>query len=352
MFPSNELMRFSDGRLVSSTEDMKNRRSELIDILAKNAYGYIPPVYCKTTFETVKEYDSLSPNKADFSIIRINADTGNGLFSFPAVRIKNKIKEKSPTFILINFNSNIFDKYCPVEEILDNGFNIIQVYYNDITTDDGDFSNGLAAFYDRNSDFAPGKISLWSWALSRIIDVAVTLPETDTDNIAVIGHSRLGKTALWCGANDERIKYVISNDSGCMGAALNENKHDNAETIPLISERFPYWFCNKFNRDAENGTELEFDQHFLIAASAPRYVLVASAVDDLWADPASEYDSCRFASPGFEIYGINGLVSKDTEAEINKSYDNGHIGYHKRYGTHFLSREDWNFYMNFIKSKM
>ena len=138
-----------------------------------------------------------------------------------------------------------------------------------------------------------------------------------------------------------------------MGAAFNETKHERAETNKRISQVFPFWFCPAFNKAVQNDEPVPFDQHFLLAASAPRYVLVASAEDDLWADPACEFESCVHSSPAFELYGCTGFVNDgDLDARINKIYGDGHIGYHRRKGSHFLSREDWNFYMNFIKSKM
>lgn len=348
MIFSNNLMEFSDGTPVLNSDDMKCRQKELITILENNAYGKIPPVCGTTTFETVEQYNSYSADKANFSKIKINVPTEKGIFSFPIVRISNKSLKKTPTFVFINFRNDIFDRYCPVEEIIDNGFNIIQVCYNDITNDDGDFTNGLALHFDRSDSNAPGKISLWSWALSRIIDIVLTLPETDVDNIAVVGHSRLGKTALWCGANDNRVKYVISNNSGCMGAALNCNKHENAEKYTDIVRNFPYWFCKKFVQDVKLNKIPNFDQHYLLACSAPRYVIVSSANDDLWADPVSEYDCCKFSSPAFDIFGIKGFVSEDEYSVINKYYNQGHIAYRKRPGTHFLSRDDWNFFCDFI----
>ena len=133
---------------------------------------------------------------------------------------------------MLNFRPDVYDCYLPSEEVIDNGFAVATVCYKDITADNCDFKSGIAVHYPREDEnTAWGKIGMWAFCASRMVDYFGERPEIDTEQIAVIGHSRLGKTALWCGAQDPRIRYVISNDSGCSGAAYERIKHDGAETI-------------------------------------------------------------------------------------------------------------------------
>jgi len=335
-----------------NNNELNQKRKEYLKILSENAYGYIPAAIGQTSAEVISTKERFCAGKAVCHRMKITAETGNGEFSFPITRIVNLSAEKLPVIILINFRPDIFDEYCPTEEIIDNGFNLIQLYYNDITADNHDFSDKLASFFPHNTPSAPGKISLWAWAVSRVVDVLHGFSEIDTDNITVLGHSRLGKTALWCGANDERVKFVFSNCSGCMGAAFEGDKHENAETHEIINRNFSYWFCNKFNDDVIKGRCRSFDQDMLISLSEPRYVAVTSASEDLWADPIAEKRSCELASSSWESCGLDGFVCEDKTVPVGKAYTSGHIAYHLRKGTHFLSREDWKFYMDFIKSKL
>ena len=183
----------------------------------------------------------------------------------------------------------------PTEELVDNGFAVLSFCYQDVASDDGDFTNGLAGllFPDGNrgpSD--PGKIALWAWAAHRVMDWAETRTDAlDLTQGVVCGHSRLGKTALLAAATDPRFAYAYSNDSGCSGAAL--ARGTRGETVRDICQKFPFWFCENYLQYVDNENSLPFDQHDLIAAIAPRRVLIGSASEDTWADPLGTARLCR-----------------------------------------------------------
>ena len=210
--------------------------------------------------------------------------------------------------------------YFPAEEIIDNGFGIAQFYYEDITADANDFTSGIAPMFERRNDGTDwGKIGMWAFAASRVADILLSFPETE--RLAVIGHSRLGKTALWCGAQDERIDFVFSNDSGCSGAAYERIKHGGSETIARITEVFPYWFCENYKKFAQYPDTRPFDQHMLLALSAPRFLGVGSAGLDDWADQYSEQLSCVFAGDAWtKIYNKPGFVGPTEAAKIGDAF--------------------------------
>ncbi len=269
----------------------------------------------------------------------ISFETEKGVFSFPAALIKPAGAAAPRVLVHLCFQKEIPNKYIPAEEIIDEGYALAVIYYKDVTSDDGDMENGLAGRFEWRGNAAWGKIGMWACAASRLIDFLIDSGMAGEGRLAVVGHSRLGKTALWCGARDERISLVVSNDSGCSGAALSRGK--SGESIEDITRVFPFWFCGNYRNFAGREGDMPFDQHFLLAAAAPRRVYVASAEDDAWADPKSEFLCALAAGEAYEALGLRGLVTEDRFPKAGEALHGGHIAYHMRKGTHFLSREDW-----------
>ena len=342
-----------NGKKAENKSEWKKRRQEILDLLSNEEYGFMPKKPERVWGNITDIQTKCAAGHGAVEFIDIHFDTPKGEFSFPIRYIYPTEKESSPTFVLLNFRPDLYDMYYPLEEIIDRGFAIACVNYQDVVSDNSDFTTGLASMYPiSNPQTAWGKIGMWAFAASRIADYLEIRKETDIKNLAVIGHSRLGKTALWCGANDERFRFVISNGSGCCGAAYEREKIPEGETIAQITERFPFWFCKNFLKYSKNPEEREFEQHFLLALTAPRFVLIGSANRDLWADPYGEQLSCIGASPVWALYNKDGFIGPTEPAKVNESFDEGSIHYHLRDGIHFLSRRDWNFYMDFIDKKL
>ncbi len=346
-----ELLCFADGTPVREPAQWPARRAELLEILRREEYGVSPNAPAAVTGEVVSSEWACCSGHAMLERLRIRFETDNGAFSFPMHLFLPRAEKPVPLFILLNFRPDEYDKYYPVEEIMDNGFALAVIHYKDVTSDDGDFTNGLAAMYDREK-YTWGKIGMWAWAASRALDYLSTRPEFDTANVAVIGHSRLGKTALWCAAQDERFRFGISNDSGCGGAAYERGKVEGNEMVKQITTNFPYWFCEKYQEWVGRADEMPFDQHFLLAAIAPRHVCVGSAQGDFWAAPTHEQASCIGASPAWELHGLPGYLGSREPAVPGDDFSAGRIGYHLRDGIHFLGRGDWLAYMAYIKKHL
>jgi hypothetical protein len=377
-------LRFADGSPVADALAWRERRRpELIRLFEEHVYGRSPGPPAKMRFVVVESSDRALDGLATRRQVRVLLD---GTEAGPAFEIllyvPNAARGPVPAFLGLNFDGNhtvhsdpgirlstawmgkgpgVVDHRAteaargtsasswPVERILDRGYALATVYYGDIEPDRADgWKDGVRARIGPGTTggFAAddwGAIGAWAWGLRRALDYLQTDPAVDGRRVAVIGHSRLGKTALWAGAQDERFALVVSNDSGEGGAALARRKF--GETTADITTAFPHWFAPRLAGYAGREETLPVDQHELLALVAPRPLYVASATEDLWADPRGEFLAAKAASPVYELLGRPGLGVEERPAPDRPV--GGSIGYHLRRGTHALTGYDWELYLDF-----
>ena len=321
-------------------------REQMLAILHSQVYGHLPPRPEQLSFTQERLDAPTFGGKAACTRVTAHCTVCGKPFSFPFHATVPTAPGRHPFFVHVNFRPEVADYYQPIEEILDSGFAVLSFDYNDVTRDDGDFTQGLAGLLFGNGTRGPedpGKIALWAWAAQRVMDYAEECADVlDLSCAVVCGHSRLGKTALLAAATDPRFAFAYANESGCSGAAISRGKI--GETVADICRVFPYWFCENYRNWAGREQEMPFDQHYLVAAIAPRKVLIGSAALDGWACPAAEQLCCFAAAPAFET----GFPCPPRPAEVGETFFDGHIGYHLRGGDHFFSREDWQKLIRFV----
>ena len=327
-------------KVTTPAEWQQIRRPEILELFRTNVYGRAPVGRPDgLSFEIVETVQDAMDGAATLKRINVNiAGPDGNLVLRLGLFIPNKATKPVPCFLLVcnrgpeNIDMTRKEKspFWPAEEIVARGYATASFLLADLDPDKYDgFKDGVHGIFDpkegRKGD-AWANIAAWAWGASRAMDYLCEDPDIDKTHVAILGHSRGGKTALWCGAEDERFSLVISNNSGCTGAALARRR--KGETVAKINKRFPHWFCENYKRYNDKENELPVDQHQLIALMAPRLVYVASADEDSWCDPEGEFLSCVHAGPVYRLFGMQGVESTEMPKPDTPLHA-GHVGYHR-----------------------
>ena len=330
-------------------KDGRYDREYVLDLLSSEMYGYVDANGVTYSVEQIEINELQYAGKATHKVFKFKFEKSGKTAEFPVNLFVPAKKEDCPLIVEINFLREIPNKYTPIEELMDEGVAIAHVMYEDITSDNNDFENGLAALLcDRSNSKSAGKISVWAYAAIKIGEFMLNSALVKAGKLFVAGHSRLGKTALWAGAQSEIFAGVLSNCSGCAGAAIFREKQ--GENIKKITDVFPFWFCKNFFKYADKEEELPFDQHFLQALIAPRKLCVVTAQLDDWADTDAQHLAIQLASEVYEKQGVMGLKNGGL-LKYGEFDEGGNLNFSKRFGTHFFSRDDWKFFIRNIKKE-
>lgn len=352
----------ADGTRISTSAQWEaKRRPETLELFRKYVYGRSPAQTPKVTFEVLANDANALDGHATLKRVRItSSDAAGKSFAFEAaVLTPNGLAHPAPAFLLINNRPLASadpsraqkNDFWPAEQIIARGYATAVFRTNDVDPDkDGPEARaaGVRGVWPGGDGTvgtdAWGTIGAWAWGASRVLDYLQTDPAIDGAKVAVIGHSRGGKTSLWAAAQDQRFAWAISNCSGRGGAGLSRRRF--GETVEAINKAFPYWFCGNYKQYNNHEDQLPLDQHQLLALIAPRAICVADADADFWADQRGEFLSMAAASPVYALYGLEGFKADEMPA-LENPLIRGRMGYHIRRGVHNLTLYNWETYLDF-----
>ena len=406
---------FADGRKLKDASEWPARRKEILDIFAREMYGVEPPAPDAVVAELREEGTTLAglairrqyrmwftadrsgpfidwllvlPNR----IQGVTARTAGG-------RVVCENREKVPVVLMLNFPGNhaVLDDaevmlteggwFCtsvgtddhapkessraalrrsqsrttvPVDFIVARGYAFLTACYAQVSPDvevrKGDpedlaYTQVFELWGRRDESRTDNTTALgaWAWALSRGLGLAGTIPEIDERKCVATGSSRLGKAALLAAARDERFAVCVPNQTGGGGCPL--AKRDFGENVSTEMASFPHWYCRAYAKYIDNEQAMKFDQHLLLAAIAPRALLV-EGFNKPWFDTKGEWLACRAASPAWEFLGLKGLPAAEFPECYSTSCIGESLGYVRRGGDHGISGHDWQWALDFADRQL
>lgn len=372
-----------NGERITTKEDwFARRRPELKELFQYYMYGYAPPAPKEIRTKTERVESKYFGGKATKKEVTIAFDPPGSPQIHVLLVVPNQRSAAAPVFVGLNFcgNHQLVDdpniaiptawarSNCPgckdgvstdegrgkqidnwsLEQSIDRGYAVASFYYGDIDPDKNDMTDGVHPHFLKpgQKELGPhdwGSIAAWAWGVSRVVDYVVTDPDLDAKRIAVMGHSRLGKTALVAAAFDDRIALAIPHQAGCGGTA--PSRSTAGESVEKINTTFPHWFNDTFPLFNKQVERLPFDQHCLVALVAPRPVLYTNAVEDTWANPAGQFEMLKAANPVYQLLGSAGLEAQTMPP--NDTLVSSTLGYYIRPGKHSQTREDWKVFLDF-----
>lgn len=375
------LVMINGKRVASKQQWFGQRRPELKELFQNYMYGYLPPpakIKAKVNHENTKAFDG----KATLREVTISFGPSETPPIHLLLVVPNQRKGPAPVFLGLNFCGNHAIVNDPgvrlptvwmypgtgvkdhrateagrgkqvdtwaLEQSVDRGYAVATFYYGDVDPDRADVREGIQPHLrKKDAEASPndwGSIAAWAWGVHRAVDYLHDHKDIDKDRIAVVGHSRLGKTALLAAALDERIGLAIPHQAGCGGTSPDRNDNPKAETVKRINTSFPHWFNGNFKKFNDHPEKLPFDQHCLIALMAPRPVLLSNAEEDQWANPSGQFRMLQAADPVYRFLGSEGLEAKRIPP-LGKPIDSK-LGFYIRAGKHSMTREDWKIFLDF-----
>ena len=379
LFPKNipALLLSSNGTVIKTKKEWeKIRRPELELLLENEIYGFVPVGNVNMSSKVIEQDDNALGGKAIRKQIIITfTNAENKMVSVALLLYLPKGLKKFPTFLGYNFNGNetIYPDPMiqsspvlngnnkqsgrdslnwPVATIINAGCGVATMYYWEVAPDKEEFTTGIYPLFYQPNQVKPlpnewGGLAAWAWGLSKAMDYLQSDKQVDAKRVIVLGHSRLGKAAIWAGAKDQRFAGVISSGSGAMGVSISKNK--KGETLSAVIKRFPRWTAGNFKKYLNQDANLPFDQHMVVAMVAPRPIYISSASEDQWADTSHEYLSAYLTT---EVYALYGYPKWSYQAPKIQEPIQGRVSQHIRDGKHDILPYDWNLFLTFAQREL
>lgn len=376
------LVMFNGERVTSKKQWFDKRRQELKALFQHYMYGYFPPPM-KITAKVEHEDTKAFGGKATLREVSISFGPSGTPPIHLLVVVPNQRKGPAPIFAGINFCGNhavvkdpgvhlptvwMYDRMpgvknnrateagrgqqinvWAIEQSIDRGYAVATFYSGDVDPDRPKVREGIQPHLRKKGEkLGPhdwGTLAAWAWGLHRALDYLCEQTDIDKNRIAVVGHSRLGKTALLAAAFDERIALAIPHQAGCGGTAPSRTKDRRAESVKKINDSFPHWFNATFKQFNDRPERLPFDQNCLAALVAPRPVLFSNAVEDAWANPPGQFQVLQAADPVYRLLDAGGLEAKQMP-QPGKLIDSK-LGFYIRPGKHSMTKGDWKVFLDF-----
>ncbi len=346
------------GKVTNSAVWESQRRGELLEIFRRAVYGFAPPKPAGLGFRVIDSDPKAMAGKAMRKQVAISFPLGGEIFTFRlTLFVPNQRTGPVPVFLLINHrgadNTDPTRKkrteFWPAEDVIARGYAIAAINVSaEVEPDQPHATNGVGAFFREHTakpdEFTWGALAAWSWAGSRALDYFATDPDINAAQVAVVGHSRGGKAALWAAAQDTRFALACVNGAGEGGPALSHRNF--GETIQQVTASFPHWFVPKYARYAGKEATLPFDQHELVALVAPRGYHGGDGSRDSWADPRGSWLSLVEASKVWAMSGTAAALTDDEAPAVDHLLTDGPLAYHLRTGGHDLTAFDWKLYLD------
>ena len=344
-----------DGTKVTTLREWeKKRRPELMNILRTYMYGHRPKIG-KALPARVDEVDANYLNgKVTRKVLTVplTADK-NGPIMHARVYLPNGAEERVPVFLMMAWGDEADQK--ALSRLIDAGYGMAVFRYTESAPDNVEaYEKGLIPYFYKKGQTLPmpddwATIDVWAYAASRVMDYLEKDKAVRSDQVAVLGHSRLGKAALWAGASDERFAITFPVNSGCGGTAI--SRRVLGETLFNANVAFPHWFCGNFQQFSLRERYMPFDQHEVVALCAPRAVYIASGETDTWADPKGEFLGGKGAEAVYALYGKKGIADERGAVSSMPALDHacmqGQIAYHIRTGGHAVLDYDWERFIEY-----
>lgn len=365
-----EVLRLQDGRPVSDAGTwLQERRPELLKIYGSEIYGRVPATAPKVRFEVVGPDEVVLEGKAVRRHLTGHfGDKPDGPVVNVMLYLPAGATAPVPVVLHATFGGDAslmpppapvaagatpprrFNDGGPVAEIVARGYGYAILRYSEFQADNATgYSGGIIGLALAPGQVKPapdewGTIAAWAWGLSRIMDYLETIPALDAKRVALVGHSRLGKTVLWAGATDRRFALIYSSQGGEMGSAL--ARRDYGETVDDMASNYGYQFAGNFQKYVGHWNDMPVDAHMLLSLIAPRPLFVSGGSGDQWSDPHGEFLAMVAAGPVYRLLGQTDLGTTEMLA-LDVPVATGTMAFLNHAGPHVISPLDWKTFLDF-----